>query len=107
MRHRAPACLARGPCGSLPAAVPVRLNPEKPSGQPSRDGSDWTRALRDAAPYLGIGTTMAATVLLCVGGGYWIDARLETRPIFFLLGGAFGLFAALYNFTRAVTRRKP
>lgn len=81
--------------------------PEKPGAPDSHAGKDWTRALREAAPYLGIGTSMAVTVLLCVGGGYWIDAKLGTKPVFFLLGAAFGLFAAFYNFIKTVKGRKP
>jgi F0F1-type ATP synthase assembly protein I len=79
----------------------------KPSG-PERGGKgDWTRALREAAPLLGLGSSLAFTLLLSLGAGYWLDGRLGTRPIFFLVFGAFGLFAAGYNFVRAVTDRRP
>jgi hypothetical protein len=37
-------------------------------------------------------------VLAGLGGGYWLDGRLGTRPVFVLLGGGFGLGAALYYF---------
>jgi len=42
--------------------------------------------LREAAPFLGLGTTLAVTVLAGLGGGYWLDGRLGTRPVFLLLG---------------------
>jgi F0F1-type ATP synthase assembly protein I len=71
------------------------------------DGGDWARALREAAPYLGVGTSLAVTVLLGLGGGYWLDEKLGTKPIFFLVGGAFGLFAAGWHFYRSVMGRKP
>jgi F0F1-type ATP synthase assembly protein I len=58
--------------------------------------------VREAAPYLGLGTTLAVTVLAGLGGGYWLDGRLGTRPLFLLLGGVLGLAAALYHFFRAV-----
>jgi F0F1-type ATP synthase assembly protein I len=61
-----------------------------------------TRALREAAPLLGLGTTLAVTVLAGLGGGYWLDGRLGTRPAFLLLGGALGVGAALYHFVTAV-----
>jgi F0F1-type ATP synthase assembly protein I len=51
---------------------------------------------------LGLGTTLAVTVLAGLGGGYWLDGRLGTRPVFVLLGGAFGLGAALYYFFKTV-----
>jgi len=46
--------------------------------------------------------TLAVTVLAGLGGGYWLDGRLGTRPVFLLLGGAFGLGAAMVYFSRAV-----
>jgi hypothetical protein len=58
----------------------------------------WTRALQDAGPYLGVGIGAAATILLGLGGGYWLDGKLGTRPLFFLLGAAIGLAAAGYHF---------
>jgi F0F1-type ATP synthase assembly protein I len=54
--------------------------------------------LREAAPLLGLGTTLAVTVLAGLGGGYWLDGRLGTRPVFVLLGGVVGLGVALYEF---------
>lgn len=77
------------------------MKPEK-----SNDGGDWARALRDLAPFLGIGTTLAVTVLAGVGGGYWLDTRLGTQPLFVLLGSAFGLGAALYHFFKTVAGLK-
>ena len=41
-------------------------------------------------------------MLAGLGGGYWLDGRLGTRPVFLLLGGAFGLGAALYYFVKTV-----
>jgi len=52
---------------------------------------------------LGVGTTLAATVLAGLGGGYWLDGRLGTRPLFLLLGGTLGLGAGLYHFFKTVT----
>jgi F0F1-type ATP synthase assembly protein I len=58
--------------------------------------------MREAAPLLGLGTTLAVTVLAGLGGGYWLDGRLGTRPVFLLLGGCFGLAAALIYFIKTV-----
>jgi F0F1-type ATP synthase assembly protein I len=44
-------------------------------------------------------------VLAGLGGGYWLDGRLETRPVFLLLGGALGMGAALYHFVRTVAEQ--
>lgn len=51
---------------------------------------------------MGLGTTLAVTVLAGLGGGYWLDGRLGTRPVFLLIGGALGVGAALYQFFKTV-----
>jgi hypothetical protein len=66
---------------------------------------DSGRALREAAPYLGIGVTLAATMGLCLAGGYWADRRLGTTPWLFLTGMVFGVVASLYQFFRTVSRK--
>ena len=73
----------------------------KPSDS-SGGGRGFAKGLRDAAPLLGLGTTLAVTVLAGLGGGYWLDRRLETRPWFLLLGGVLGVGAALYHFLKTV-----
>jgi F0F1-type ATP synthase assembly protein I len=77
------------------------IPPERPQAS-GGDARDWTRALREAAPFLGLGMTLAVTVLAGVGGGYWLDGRLGTRPAFLLLGGTLGVGAALYHLLTAV-----
>jgi len=76
--------------------------------KPSKGGNarGWARTLRDVAPYLGIGTTLAVTVLAGLGAGYWLDAQLGTTPWLLLLGGTFGLGAALFYFFRTVASLK-
>ena len=73
---------------------------------PGKAGRDWTRALREAAPYLGIGTSLAVTVALGVGIGYWLDKKFGTEPIFFLVGALLGLVAAGVQFYKLVAVRK-
>jgi ATP synthase protein I len=67
-----------------------------------KSARDRGRALREAGPYLGLGTTLAATVLAGLGAGYWLDGRLGTRPWFLLVGGTLGVGVALLYFFRAV-----
>jgi F0F1-type ATP synthase assembly protein I len=69
------------------------------------DGSDWVRGLREAAPYLSLGTSLAVTVLLGVALGYWADQKLGTRPWLLLLGAVSGLALAIYQFFKTVSRR--
>jgi len=63
--------------------------------------------VREAAPYLGLGTTLAVTVAVGVWLGHVLDERLGTHPLFFLAGAVFGLFAAGYHFYRSVAGRRP
>lgn len=84
--------------------MPSRSTPpvdENPRGGSARD---WTNALREAAPLLSLGTTLAVTVAAVLGLGYWLDARLGTQPWFLLAGGCLGVALALYQFIRTVTR---
>jgi ATP synthase protein I len=76
---------------------------EKPDGRAS---GDWAQVVRDSAPYLGIGTSLAVTVLLGIGGGYWLDSRFGTKPWFLMLGGVLGLGLALYQFFKTVAGLK-
>ena len=50
-----------------------------------------------------LGFAIACPMLACVGGGYWADQQLNTRPLLVLVGIALGLllaFGTLYNLTR-------
>jgi F0F1-type ATP synthase assembly protein I len=71
-----------------------------PSDSRRRGAGDRGRALREAAPYIGLGTTLAVTVAVGLGAGYWLDGQLETRPWFTLAGGSLGVFAALVYILR-------
>ena len=62
----------------------------RPGERPGRSGN-WGTALREAAPYISIGSTLAITVLLGLGVGYWLDRRLKTDPWFLLAGGVLGM----------------
>ena len=72
----------------------------RPEG--SRGARGFARGLREAGPYLGLGTTLAVTVLAGVLGGHWLDGRLGTEPMLLVLGGTLGLAAGLYHFFKTV-----
>ncbi len=46
---------------------------------------------------LGIGWLVAASILLGVAGGQWLDNRLGTRPVFLIIGLLLGLSVAVYG----------
>jgi F0F1-type ATP synthase assembly protein I len=53
----------------------------------------WLFALR----VLGIGWYVAVAILLGVLGGLWLDGRLNTRPVFLIIGLFVGLMTAGYG----------
>jgi len=62
--------------------------------------------MREAAPYLGLGSSLAALVLVGLGVGYWLDGKLGTRPWLFLVGGLLGIAMAALEFYRTVSGRR-
>lgn len=46
---------------------------------------------------LGIGWYFALCIALGIGGGVWLDSRLDISPLFTLLGLCIGLAAAFYG----------
>ena len=50
-----------------------------------------------ATRLLGLGWYVALSIVLGVGGGLWLDGRLDVRPLFTLLGLALGLVVAFYG----------
>lgn len=68
------------------------------------DTSDWVRAVREAAPYLSIGATLAVTVALGTAAGYWADGRLGTRPWLTLVGATCGIGLGIWQFYLTVRK---
>jgi len=51
---------------------------------------------RDAARYSHLGVTYAATILLCLFGGQYLDKHWGTKPYLTLFGALFGAAAGFY-----------
>lgn len=96
------ACI-RGTCYVSKALVLVRW--PMVAENPQNDGA-WSGALRELAPLLSLGSTLALTVGAGVLGGYWADRWLRTKPFGLLVGGTLALAVALYHFVRTVSGRK-
>ena len=61
-------------------------------------------AYRKAGPYLNLGIEFAASILLCLFAGRWLDDKLGTHP-FLMLGGVFlGMTVGFLNLYRTVMR---
>lgn len=68
----------------------------------SSDESDLTKTYRDVGPYLGLGTQLAATMVLMFFLGRWLDEKFELSPILTISFAFFGGFAGIYNFIKSV-----
>lgn len=73
---------------------------------PKRDtpSSDFARVLRESAPYLGMGTALAATVGVLFALGFWLDSVLGTKPALSLAFGSLGVLIALVQFVRMASK---
>ncbi|MEG8948099.1 AtpZ/AtpI family protein [Rosettibacter firmus] len=59
---------------------------------------------RNLGPYLGLGTQLAATIILMFFIGRWLDNIFNTSPILMLIFSFLGCFAAVYNFIKTVLK---
>lgn len=57
---------------------------------------------KKVGPYLGLGTQLAATVILMFFVGNWLDEKFDTKPYLMITFSLLGSFAAIYNFIRSV-----
>ncbi len=76
--------------------------PEDPRQSDQRDRDDWARTVREAGPYLGIGTSLAATIACGVYVGYKADEHWGTTPVLTLTGSILGVLVAMVGFFRTV-----
>ena len=62
--------------------------------------------MRDASPFIGIGATMAASLGLGIGLGYWLDKKFGTSPWCLLGGAVLGIVTAFYQLFKIVRMGK-
>jgi F0F1-type ATP synthase assembly protein I len=77
--------------------------------EPRPRGSGGDDSVPSAATYAGLGLQFAAAILVFLFAGQWLDRRLETSPLFTILGvfvGAGGAFYAIYRKLMAPYKRK-
>ena len=53
--------------------------------------------LRAVGVATGLGCSIVAALVLCIGGGVWLDGRFGTSPALTLIGVALGLVVAGYQ----------
>ena len=61
-------------------------------------------AYRRAGPYLNLGIEFAASFILCLFAGKWLDGKLGTAPYLMLAGLALGIAVGFLNLYRTAMR---
>jgi ATP synthase protein I len=70
--------------------------------QKTKSSSDFASTYREVGPYLGLGTQLAATIVLMFFLGRWLDGKFDTTPVLTICFSFLGGFAGIYNFIKAV-----
>lgn len=67
------------------------------------------RSGRSPAPlrYVGFGLQLAATLVVFVLLGSWVDGKAGTNGVFTMLGGLLGFAGAFYSLLRQLKRDNP
>ena len=74
------------------------MDPKQPAKRSVATGSLG----RDLGRYSGLGLTLAVTIALFAWGGYALDQRLGTLPLFLVIGVFTGAGAGTYSMIRKV-----
>lgn len=55
------------------------------------------KTYKEVGPYLGLGTQLAATIILMFFLGKWLDDKLSLHPVLTIVFSFIGGFAGIYN----------
>lgn len=55
------------------------------------------KSYKEIGPYLGLGTQLAASIILMFFLGKWLDEKLQIYPILTIIFSFLGGFAGIYN----------
>ncbi len=67
-------------------------------------GESLAEAYRQVAPFMGLGTELAASVAGMTLVGYFLDEHFGTSPWLLLSGAVVGLVGGFYNFFKTVQK---
>ncbi|HUI31770.1 MAG TPA: AtpZ/AtpI family protein [Candidatus Acidoferrales bacterium] len=67
-------------------------------------GESLGEAYRQLAPFMGLGTELAASVAGMLLIGFFLDKHFNTYPWLLLTGAAAGLIGGFFNFIREVQK---
>ncbi len=61
------------------------------------EDSKLAKSYKEIGPYLGLGTQLAATIILMFFLGRWLDEEFQLEPILTIVFSFLGGFAGIYN----------
>jgi len=67
-------------------------------------GESLGEAYRQLAPFMGLGTELAASVAGMLLIGYFLDKHFGTSPWLLLAGAVVGMVGGFYNFIREIQK---
>lgn len=73
----------------------LRVNPKK-------NKDNFTKTYREIGPYLGLGTQLAASIVLMFFLGKWLDEYFGTYPYIMITFIFLGGFSGVYNVIKSV-----
>ncbi len=73
----------------------------QPQVEKSSVGS-LAKTYREVGPYLGLGLQLAATIVIFLLVGKWLDGEFNTSPVLMVVGVFIGAVAGLYSFLKTV-----
>jgi len=62
----------------------------------------YSETTKEVGSYMGLGTQLAATIILMFFLGRWLDGEFDTKPLWTIFLSFFGGIAAIYNFIKAI-----
>jgi len=65
--------------------------------KPSNDENKLAQTYKEIGPYLGLGTQLAATIILMFFLGRYLDGILDIEPVLTIVFSFLGGFAGIYN----------
>lgn len=64
-----------------------------------KEQKKFAKIYQDVGPYLGLGVQLAASIILMLFLGLWLDGKFNTYPVltitFAFLGGAAGMYSVI------------
>jgi len=65
--------------------------------------NDLNQTFKEVGPYLGIGVQLAATIILMVILGQWLDQKFEKNYLFTIIFAVLGVASGMYNLIRTLS----